>query len=192
MAKRFTATEIWGEDWFIGMPNSYKLFWYFMLAKCDHAGIYRVNTKVFCSLAGVKINSSEALRLYNFDKIRIRVVTEKVWLVEDFFVYQYGTTFNVLNKVHESIQRIYKQHNIELTSIRGLKDLKEGVKDKDKDNYRKGEKNQKMQKRGIEFDVTGEFVFFEDGSKQKLGQDQKYLLELKQLSPNAVIEGNSY
>jgi hypothetical protein len=134
MAKRFTATEIWGEDWFIGMPNSYKLFWFFMLSKCDHAGIYRVNTKVFCSLAGVKINSSEALRLYNLDKNRIRIVTEKLWLVEDFFVYQYGTTFNDSNKVHESIKNIYNQHNIELRSIRGLKDLKEGVKNHLPDN----------------------------------------------------------
>ena len=26
MAKRFSATEIWDEDWFLDMPNEYKLF----------------------------------------------------------------------------------------------------------------------------------------------------------------------
>ena len=43
MAKRFTSTEIWNEDWFLDMPAEYKLFWYYMLCECDHAGLFKVN-----------------------------------------------------------------------------------------------------------------------------------------------------
>jgi len=133
MAKRFTATEIWNEDWFLDMPMEYKLFWYYMLSTCNHAGLFKVNLRSFCGLIGVNLTSTIALELFNNGKQRIRVINNSLWLIEDFFVYQYGSTLNPNNRVHGSIVKEYSKHNIELTSIRGLKDLKEGVKDKDKD-----------------------------------------------------------
>ncbi len=133
MAKRFTATEIWSEDWFLIMPVEYKLFWYYMLANCNHAGFFRVNLRSFCGLNGVNLTSTSILDFFNDGKLRIRVVNQSLWLIEDFFVYQYGSTLNKNNRVHDSITKEYLKHNIDLTSIRGLKDLKERVKDKDKD-----------------------------------------------------------
>src|ERR1043165_1493121 len=102
MAKRFTATEIWTEDWFIEMPSQYKLFWFYMLSACSHSGLFRVNLKSFCGLNEVKITSDEVLRLFNSGKQRIREINPTTWLIEDFFVYQYGGTFNHNNRVHES------------------------------------------------------------------------------------------
>lgn len=133
MAKRFFATDIWEEDWFLDMPNEYKQFWFYILAKCDHAGIFKVNVRSFRGLVGVELGSSKALTLFNTGKQRIRIIKDDVWLIEDFFVYQYGPVMNLQNKVHNSIAKIYKKHGVSLTSIRGLKDLKDGVKDKDKD-----------------------------------------------------------
>ncbi len=135
MAKRFTATEIWSEDWFLSMPNEYKLFWFYMLANCDHAGIFKVNLRSFCGLNEVKLSSNEALKMFNVGKQRVRQISESVWFIEDFFVYQYGCTFNGNNRLHESIKVIYEKHGIELTSIRGLTEVKHGVKDKDKEIY---------------------------------------------------------
>lgn len=135
MAKRFTDTEIWSEDWFLDMPMEYKLFWYYMLANCNHAGIFKVNLRSFCGLNEVKLTSTRALELFNAGKQRIRVINDSIWLINDFFVYQYGGTLNQNNRVHLSIVKEYKKYGIELTSIRGLKDLKDGVKDKDKDIY---------------------------------------------------------
>ncbi len=133
MAKRFTATEIWNEDWFLDMPIEYKLFWYYMLSTCNHAGLYKVNLRSFCGLNGVNLTSTKVLEYFNAGKQRIRVINNSLWLIEDFFVYQYGSTLNPNNRVHASIVKEYLKYGIELTSIRGLKDLKEGVKDKDKD-----------------------------------------------------------
>jgi len=144
MAKRFTATEIWGEDWFLDMPNEYKLFWYYMLSNCDHAGLFKVNLSLFCRLLNIKIDSEAALEFFNLKKSRVRVVSETVWFVEDFFAYQYGDILNLNNRVHESVYKLYNKYNINILSIRGLNEVKErsrrgqngdteGVKDKDKD-----------------------------------------------------------
>lgn len=133
MAKRFTATEIWNEDWFLDMPNEYKLFWYYMLSTCNHAGFYKVNLRSFCGLNEVKLTPNKVLEYFNAGKQRIRVINSSLWLIDDFFVYQYGSTLNLNNRVHISIEKEFLKYGVELSSIRGLKEVKEGVKDKDKD-----------------------------------------------------------
>ena len=202
MAKRFTSTEIWSEDWFLEMPIEYKLFWFYMLANCDHAGLFKVNLRSFCGLNEVKLSSNTALEYFNVDKQRIRVISESIWLVEDFFVYQYGVTFNMNNRLHESIFNLYQRQKIELTSIRGLKDLNltsnrglkdltDGVKDKDKVNKRGyGGKNDYS---GISATkVDGSIAFFEDGSSQELGNQQIEMLDKKILKVREIKKGVSY
>ncbi len=167
MAKRFFATEIWEEDWFLEMPLEYKLFWFYMLAACDHAGLFKVNLRSFCGLNEVKLSSKTALEHFNNGKIRIRVVSESIWLIEDFFVFQYGPGFNPNNRMHESIENLYVKNKIELTSIRGLKDLKDRVKDKDKDKDKDidtiggagGDKNKKHKTNGEDFKIQRERNF---------------------------------
>lgn len=123
MAKRFTSTELWNEDWFCIMPLDYKLFWYYMLSKCDHAGIYKVNVKIFNHINRAEINSNTAIEFFNENKQRIRIINEQNWFIEDYFYYQYGSSFNIKNRVHESIYNIYKKYNIDVYSIRGLNEV---------------------------------------------------------------------
>lgn len=133
MAKRFCSTDIWDEDWFLEMPIGYKLFWSYMLASCNHAGLFKVNLGSFCRLNEVKIEAEQALQFFNNGKERIRVVNQSLWYIEDFFVFQYGPTLNLKNRVHNSVKNELEKNGIELTSIRGLIEVKDGVKDKDKD-----------------------------------------------------------
>lgn len=160
MSKRFTDTEIWGEDWFLDMPNEYKLFWYYMLSNCDHSGIYKVNIKTFSLLNEVKLSSNKALEYFNNGKQRIRVIQPNVWFIEEFFVYQYGETFNTNNRVHESIKKVYQKYNIELSSIRGLKDHKDRVKDKDKDIDKDIELVELKKEKKEKFPTLEEFMSF--------------------------------
>lgn len=186
MAKRFVATEIWDEDWFLDMPLEYKLFWFYLLSACNHAGLFRVNIKKFCGINEVKISADKALSLFNNGKERIRIVSESLWLVEDFFVFQYGTTFNPNSSVHFSIEKAYNQANIKMTSIRGLTDLKERDKDKDKvkDKYsRNGEKIF-----GEKF-IESDCVLLSDGTTQKLGKIQKLLFDNDSIKPKQVFKG---
>lgn len=137
MSKRFTETNIWSEDWFLELPKNYKLLYFYIKDNCDHAGIWRPNLRLFEAIIEDKVDLKLAIELFNNGKNRIQILNCGRWFLLDFFVFQYGTTFNCQNRVHKSIQSIYNQLNINLTSIRGLKevkgDLKEGVKDKDKD-----------------------------------------------------------
>ena len=133
MAKRFTQTVIWEEDWFLDMPREYKLFWFYIKDQCNHAGIWRPNVRIFQIMIKSRIELKKAVEFFNTGKERIKVLKTGHWFIIDFFVFQYGNTFNPLNRVHKSIQSIYLQEDIDLTSIRGLNDLKDGVKDKDKD-----------------------------------------------------------
>jgi hypothetical protein len=104
-----------------------------MLSTCDHAGIFKVNTKTFCKTNEVNLTSNLALNYFNNQKQRVRVISENLWLIEDFFQYQYGEVFNPNNRVHDSIEKIYQRHQISLTSIRGLREYNDTLKDKDKD-----------------------------------------------------------
>lgn len=133
MAKRFTATEIWDEDWFLEMPKEYKLFWFYLKDKCDHSGVFKVNIKVFNSLNECDINSEIAFELFNKGKKRIRKVNGSIWLLEDFFTFQYGQNLNQNNRVHQSVENQYRKLGVSLGSIRGLSVVKDRVKDKDKD-----------------------------------------------------------
>ena len=146
MAKRFFSTDIWNEDWYIDMPIEYKLFWFYMLSNCDHAGIFKVNLRSFCGLNRVSLTSNEALKYFNVGKERIVEVRHDLWLIPDFFVFQYGPTLNLNNNVHYGAVNAYKKYNIDLTSIRGLVDLKERTKDKDKDKDKYISSNQKKEK----------------------------------------------
>lgn len=120
MPKRFIATELWDEDWFLEMPNEYKLFWHYMLSACDHAGVFRVNVKSFSAMIGEKINAQKALEYFNSGKQRIKVISDTAWLIEDFFVFQYGNQLNRGNKLHKSCENIYNKHNINALNLRGL------------------------------------------------------------------------
>ncbi|HEY0088896.1 MAG TPA: hypothetical protein VGB37_08635 [Candidatus Lokiarchaeia archaeon] len=148
--KRFTETNIWDEDWWLDIPPEYKLFWFYLKDKCNHAGIWRPNSRLFEVMIGVKIDLKIALDYFNKDKLRCEILKSGHWFILDFFVFQYGETFNIANRVHKSIQDIYNQEQIVLRSIRGLKDLKDGVKDKDKDKDKYLEKGVKGEKQTSE------------------------------------------
>lgn len=128
MAKRFTSTDIWDEDWFIDLPKDYIIFWFYVKDVCDHAGIFKVNVKKFNKMFGCKVDSEVAFKLFNSGKERLRKVNGSNWLLEDFFKFQYGHNFNGNNRLHESIAAIYDKVEVNLTSIRGLKVVKERTK----------------------------------------------------------------
>lgn len=138
MAKRFIGTDIWGQDWFLDMPNDYKLFWNYIICECDHAGLYKVNAKTFGRMIESKVNPDTALTFFNHEKVRVRVITPSLWFIEDFITFQYGVQLNSANRVHNSILKLLGQVGVKLGSIRGQVGVTEGatrvrVKDKDKD-----------------------------------------------------------
>ena len=206
MAKRFISTAIWDEDWFLDMPPEYKLFWFYILSNCDFGGLFKVNLRSFCGLNGFNIDPDTALQYFNKNKQRIKVLdNQQVWLIEDFFSFQYGTTFNPENRVHASIEKLYLKYDLKMTSIRGLIDLKDRVKDKDKDkdkesnskivNSLKRGYGGKTLKKGANFcDLDlGRAYFTEDGTVwQELGEEQKKLLAERKINYYDIYQGEIF
>ena len=64
MAKRFTATDKWGDPWFCGLSVSDRMFWIYLLDACDHAGIWQVNWPLVSFYHGkdFKFNESRYLQ----------------------------------------------------------------------------------------------------------------------------------
>ncbi len=126
MAKRFTSTEIWDEDWFLEMPLEYKFFWFYIKDKCDQAGFFKINVNTFNKIHGTQIDSETAIELFNKGKKRLRKVNGSMLLIEDFFKFQYGHKFNTENKVHLGIEKIYTSHGVEIGSLRGIERVSKG------------------------------------------------------------------
>jgi hypothetical protein len=135
MAKRFTETTIWDEDWFVKLPPAYKLLWFYIKDKCNHAGIWKPNIETFQYFNQTEIDLSKALNFYNKGKERITILVSGHWLITDFFVFQYGNKFNIENKVHKSVYDIYLQEGAMTPLSRSIEGVKDKDKEKDKDKY---------------------------------------------------------
>jgi len=112
MAKRFTDTTKWNEDWFLDLSNPHKLFWNYICDNCCHAGIFKPNKRMFELLVGVKINTDQFLSDVNKDKQRILVLSNGRWYLTGFILFQYGTKLNDKNRVHKSILEILLKNEI--------------------------------------------------------------------------------
>ena len=123
MAKRFTDTSIWDDDWFYELSHEYKLFWFYIKDNCDHAGIWKPKTKAFKAVTDIEIDLNKALLYFNMNKQRVRLLDNGYWFLEDFFYFQYTKTsksINLNSKVHKSVFNIYIKMNIPISSIKGV------------------------------------------------------------------------
>lgn len=122
MAKRFTATEKWDDPWFDSLSNTNKLFWIYLLDKCNHAGIWQVNWRLVKHHIG-----TDKIDLKDF-KDRILVLSNEKWHIPKFIEFQYGV-LNKDNRAHASVLILLEKEGASKGLARGLL----APKDKDKD-----------------------------------------------------------
>ena len=116
MAKRFTDTNKWSEDWFLDLPLQSKLFWIYVCDNCNHAGIFKPNKRLFEILIGTKVDTQKFLELINTDKKRIIVLGNGRWYILGFIEFQYGNKLNSQNRVHNSILKILNDNDVNYDS----------------------------------------------------------------------------
>lgn len=125
MAKRLTDTEIWEEDWFIDLPNDYKLFYLYIKDKCDHSGIWRPNKRKFSMvLNGKMIHFDEFLSAVNKidentgkEKTRIIVLENGKWFLTKFVSFQCGTSFQIKNGAHRGALELLVANGIHPSKV---------------------------------------------------------------------------
>lgn len=101
MAKRFITTEIFDDSWFMDLPAKYKLFWLYLITKCDHTGIWQVNYKLAQFYVGEHLEPIECERFLK-DRI-IKIGNGKYWFIEKFIQFQYG---NVLSPTNPAVRKV--------------------------------------------------------------------------------------
>lgn len=90
MAKRFTDTEKWEDEWFTDLSNDYKIIWFYLLDTCDNAGIWKKNVKKLNYLCNTNVSTDDLLKVFGK---RIHILTDDKWFIKKFCIVQYGHDF---------------------------------------------------------------------------------------------------
>lgn len=162
MAKRFTDSEKFRDVWYRKLSPIHKLFWEYLLAECNHAGIVELDIEQASFLIGDTITQNDVEMFIANDKI---IHIEKyLYFIPNFIKFQYGE-LNPQSKVHASVIKELKRYPIDTLSI-GLGKSMDTIKDKDKDKDKVKDKN----KDNIVINCYGENyeVFMTESDYQKL------------------------
>ncbi len=137
-----TDTDKWKKPFFRSLPKEYKLFWFYILDDCDHAGLWHVDMEVADIRLGLRLSSQKAQELFA-DKIIVLDNGTK-WFIPDFITFQYGE-FNEANKMYKSIMPILLKYNLipHISPIYGVKvKVKETVQVKEEERKQEFLKNE--------------------------------------------------
>lgn len=104
MSKRFTATNKWEDPWFFNLTSGQKLFWIYLLDRCDHAGIWLVNMQL------VKFYLGEIPDLFPFNG-RYEAISDEKWFIPKFIEFQYGELRDD-SRTHASVIAILKKQGV--------------------------------------------------------------------------------
>lgn len=119
MPKRFTATELWNEDWFLALTPIQRLLWFYIKDHCDHAGIWKPNVIAFNRSHHSCVVLSRCLSKFNSGKERIIVLSNGRWFLSGFVEFQYGKQLNPNSHVHLSILGVLHSNGIDLEKYVG-------------------------------------------------------------------------
>lgn len=198
MSKRFTDTKKWNDDWYISLSNDYRIIWQWLLDNCNHAGFCKRSIGLINLMCRTNITEKEFI-----DSMDGRVIVHNdYWFIPKFIKFQYSTLLSCKPAIISVVKELFEQNCIDLIpesfgnnyKIIGksfnnhcemIKD-KDKVKDKDKDKVKGGMGGIL---RGVKFSDDKTEVIFEDGTSQKLGNNQLCYLERNQLKPREVVKG---
>ena len=144
MAKRFSDTAKWDDDWFVSLSPANQPFWLYLCDKCDHAGLWKISQRIPSALIGQDVNLEEAANAFG-DRV---AVSNGYWWLVKFCPFQYGK-LEESNRVHRSVLALLKAKGI-LSPIEApsmpLASPMLGAKDKDIDKDKDKDKNKDKDK----------------------------------------------
>lgn len=106
MAKRFTDTNKWRNEWFRTLPLKAKLTWIYLCDECDHAGVWKSDFGLASFQLGFSINQND---LNDWFKEKIHFFNKDSLLILPFFTFQYGESkdsWNAKVKAREKLQNL--------------------------------------------------------------------------------------
>ena len=114
MAKRFMDTDLWNKKWFRELPVRLKIVWFYLINKCNHAGIWE------CDIDLLSFQIGDFNEPYILEEIleafgdNLQEIGDNKIFITKFCSYQYGLPLNPNVKVHQSVIKLLNKHSIEL------------------------------------------------------------------------------
>lgn len=124
--KRFTETQKWEDPWFRRLSPELKLFWHWLLDKCDGAGIIEPDIE----LASFQIGFQYPADILSQFNERVTKLKCGKYFIPKFISYQYGTLSREC-KAHNPIFASLEKHGLK-GYPKGIHTLQEKEKEKDK------------------------------------------------------------
>lgn len=189
MAKRFTDTDKWKDDWFISLSNDYRIIWQWLVDNCDHAGICKPSIGMINLLCKTDITEEELIEKMNGRVLKV----DGYWFIPKFLKFQYKnlnsgkpaiiSVIKLLkdNKLDKIVNKLYGNDYIMIKESLPndyviIKDkVKDMDKDKDKDDIKNsiGEGAWIIEKNNFLNDFRWSEKFCRDKNCSKIVFDQK-------------------
>jgi len=126
MAKRFIDTKIWDKSWFRKLSTKYKLFWVYLLGKCDHAGIWDADWELAEFIIGEQVIFDKLPQVIK-DKMKF-IEGKDQYFIPSFIKFQYGE-LKEHSKPHLSVIKRLNEKGL----YNPIERVNITLKDKDKD-----------------------------------------------------------
>jgi len=171
MAKRFIDTKIWDKAWFRRLTPKNKLFWIYLLTKCDHAGIWDADWEAAEFLIGEWVNYDE-LPPEITDKMEY-IKGDDQYFIPKFIEFQYGV-LKPNSKPHLSVIKRLTDKDL----IKGIESVSITLKDKDKDKNKVKDKLKVKEREKIFIDYCKQYYKIFDISDVMLVDFVNYWTEI--------------
>ena len=145
MAKRCIDSSLFEKRWFRKLPTNVKLFYFYMLTKCDHAGMYDVDLELAEFQIGMDIDKDNILKHIGD---HIEIIKDDKWFLRKFVDFQYGILKDT-NNAHKSVIKILNRYGINLGADEVLTSSSQADQDKEQDKEKV--KNKKKKENKVEF-----------------------------------------
>ncbi len=162
MAKRFTDSEKWEDNWFSELSNDEKIVWLYLLDKCNHAGIVRLNLRTLNFNCNTSYNDYTTINelLGN----RLIIINESFAFIPKFLKFQYtkgiGSNKPMIVSIRKELERFGLMSvvsdlfgNSFITINEPLSNSSPTIKEKDKDKDKDKDKETSLKKECELFDI---------------------------------------
>ena len=114
MAKRFIDTELFNDEWFCELSKDAKLFFIYYITNCDHAGILKLNKKLFEFQTSIKDIDKVIKEMGN----KLILIKDSVFFMPGYLKFQYPDFPKSKVKQQEGALKILDNHGITLEIVK--------------------------------------------------------------------------
>ena len=109
MAKRFITTDLWEKPNWRKLPVRLKVVWFYLISKCNHAGIWECDIDLLSFQIGEDYTLDEIMEAFGSQIVELG---DNKFFLSKYISFQYGV-LNPSVRVHQSVIKLLKKYNIQ-------------------------------------------------------------------------------